>query len=430
MEQTNQALNYVLYARKSSEAEERQALSIDSQIKEMMDFATSQKLTVVEVKRESHSAKDTGQRPVFNTMLSEVKAGRFQGIITWAPDRLSRNAGDLGSMVDLMDQKLLHEIRTPSQYFTNSPSDKFLLMILCSQAKLENDNKSVNVRRGLRAKCERGVRPGVAPLGYLNVPGKTRGEGKIVIDPERAHHMREMFEMVAMHGYSGRDVYSWLKNEVGFKTRGDKMASLSSIYRMLGNPFYYGRFEYPKGSGTWYEGDHEPIISKELFDKVQKHLDIPSRKNARRHEFNYTKLLRCGNCGSFITAEQRIKTLKSGEQKHYIYYKCAKGRNRFCPQLPVTEDAIVQQLLVLLKDLKLDELKLTQTLKRELLKYQHFMGSVFGKQIDSENAKDINLGGYAQYLLENGSREEKRELLGSLKTRMVLKDKILKLEIK
>ncbi|MFH2062863.1 MAG: recombinase family protein, partial [bacterium] len=126
---------YVLYARKSSEAEERQALSIDSQVKETLEFARQQGLNVLEVKQESHSAKETGKRPVFNEMLAEVRSGKFQGIVTWAPDRLSRNAGDLGAIVDLMDTKLLHSIRTPSQKFTDSPSDKFLLMILCSHCE-------------------------------------------------------------------------------------------------------------------------------------------------------------------------------------------------------------------------------------------------------------------------------------------------------
>jgi DNA invertase Pin-like site-specific DNA recombinase len=152
-----QKIKYVLYARKSTESEERQVLSIDSQIKEMLDLAEREKLEIVEIRRESHSAKESGQRPVYKEILEDVRRGRFNGILTWAPDRLSRNAGDLGSIVDLMDQQLLMEIRTYGQHFKNSPNEKFLLMILCSQAKLENDNKSVNVKRGLRTRVEMGL---------------------------------------------------------------------------------------------------------------------------------------------------------------------------------------------------------------------------------------------------------------------------------
>jgi len=156
-------IKYVLYARKSTESEEKQVLSIDSQIKEMLQIAEREGLEIVDIRRESHSAKDSGQRPIFNEIVADLRSGRYSGILTWAPDRLSRNAGDLGTLVDLMDQKILFEIKTYGQKFTNSPNEKFLLMILCSQAKLENDNKSVNVKRGLRMRCEMGLWPAPAP---------------------------------------------------------------------------------------------------------------------------------------------------------------------------------------------------------------------------------------------------------------------------
>src|SRR3989338_10788182 len=129
-----EALRYCLYARKSTEAEDKQALSIESQVKEMQVLAEREHLHVVEIKRESHSSKEVGQRPVYNQMLEELRSQKFNAILTWAPDRLSRNAGDLGSVVDLMDQKFLIEIRTYGQRFTNNPNEKFLLMILGSQA--------------------------------------------------------------------------------------------------------------------------------------------------------------------------------------------------------------------------------------------------------------------------------------------------------
>ena len=117
-----QKIRYVLYARKSTESEERQVLSIDSQVKEMLELAERDGLDVAEIRRESHSAKESGQRPVYKEILEDVRRGKFNGILTWAPDRLSRNAGDLGSIVDLMDQKLLMEIRTYGQHFKNSPN--------------------------------------------------------------------------------------------------------------------------------------------------------------------------------------------------------------------------------------------------------------------------------------------------------------------
>ena len=261
-----QNIRYVLYARRSSESEERQVLSIDSQVSEMMALAERDGLEIVEVRRESHSAKESGQRPVYKEILEDIKRKRFNGILTWAPDRLSRNAGDLGSIVDLMDQKLLMEIRTYGQQLRNSPNEKFLLMILCSQAKLENDNKSINVKRGLKTRVEMGLWPAPAPTGYLKEKRMDR-KCETLIDPDRAPIVKKVFEKAAYEKWTGRKIYHWLKFDLNFKSaNSNKNLTLSNIYMMLGNPFYYGVFEYPKKSGNWYTGKHEPIITKEIFD--------------------------------------------------------------------------------------------------------------------------------------------------------------------
>lgn len=234
---------YCLYARKSSEEDERQALSIDSQIKEMLQIAEKEGLEIVDIKKESHSAKESSKRDVFNSIISDLKDKKFNSILTWNTDRLSRNAGDLGSLIDLIDKNLLVEIKTYNQVFKNTPNDKFMLMILGGQAKLENDNKSINVKRGLRAKVEQGLWPAVAPTGYLNDLRKDR-TGYIHLDPDRWKVVREIFEKVAYDNYSGRKIFNWLKN-INFKTKSGKDFSLSNIYLMLNNTFYYGYFEYP-----------------------------------------------------------------------------------------------------------------------------------------------------------------------------------------
>ena len=228
-------VKYCLYARKSTEAEDKQALSIESQVKEMYALAKRDDLFIVDVKREAHSSKDVGQRAVYNEMLKEVRSGKYTGILTWAPDRLSRNAGDLGAVVDLIDQGYLKEIRTYGQKFTNNPNEKFLLMILGSQAKLENDNKAVNVKRGLRTRCEMGWRPGVAPTGYLNEKHVDK-KCQCRIDPKRAPIIKQMFEKVAYEQWSGRKIYRWLR-EIDFKTKNGKPLVLGNIYLLLRNSF-------------------------------------------------------------------------------------------------------------------------------------------------------------------------------------------------
>lgn len=313
-------IRYCLYARKSSEQDERQAMSIDSQIKEMVALAKHNGLEIVETKHESHSAKQSGCRPVFNELLNDLRAEKFNGVLTWAPDRLSRNAGDLGSLVDLMDGHKLHSIRTFGQSFRNTPNEKFLLMILCSQAKLENDNRSVNVKRGIRAKCEMGWRPCMPPLGYFT-RAANGGARDVIIDEERAPYIKKMFEMSAA-GKSGRHIRQWLTdNDV--KTRGGKNVPLSMIYRMLGSSFYYGEFEYPKGSGKWYKGNHEPIIDKGLFLKVKEQLKVPQKTKWGSKKFPYKQFFKCYSCGSSIVGEEKIKIRKNGTKKLFIYYHCS-----------------------------------------------------------------------------------------------------------
>lgn len=418
-------IKYVLYARKSSESEERQVLSIDSQVKEMLELAERERLEVVAIRRESHSAKDTGQRPVYNELLGDIRSGKFTGIITWAPDRLSRNAGDLGAIVDMMDQGLLQEIRTHGQTFTNSPNEKFLLMILGSQAKLENDHRGVNVRRGLRTRVEMGLWPGMAPIGYLDQKAMDKKCQKI-IDPERAPIIKQMFEKVAHDKWSGRKVYHWLRHELNFKTKGNKTLSLGGVHRVLNNTFYYGKFEYPKGSGNWYEGKHKPIITQTLFEKAREQLQRDNIVIINK-EFAFTKLMTCGLCGSSVCAQEKYKQLKDGTHAKYIYYGCARGKDRFCKNKYIREEDLIKQLVKIVDKMDIDALGIRTRLEDELKRFSKFQRIILGSDEDVAPNKQetINIREYAKYLLREGSITEKRFLLGNLKSKLVYQNKIV-----
>lgn len=428
-EQKVETIRYCLYARKSTESEERQVLSIDSQVKEMLRIAERENLDIVDIRRESHSAKDSGQRPVFKELLEDIRRGRFNGILTWAPDRLSRNGGDLGSLVDLMDQKLLLEIRTYGQVFTNSPNEKFLLMILGSQAKLENDNRGVNVKRGLRMKCEMGLWPTCAPTGYINI----RNDDKkciVIPDPERAPVIKKIFEKMAYEKWSGRKIFHWLKFELNFKSKGNKSLALSNIYLILQNSFYYGPFEYPQGGGNWYQGKHEPIITKELFDLVQEQLKR-DRIVRESHEFAFTKLMKCGLCGSGVSAEEKYKKLKNGSVNKYIYYGCTRARDRDCKGGYMREEEIISQMIKIVDKLDMNEIGLKKQFEEEVKRYNNFQRTVLhmnGNENEVPKSQQFDIRTYAKYILKEGTITEKRELLASLKSRLVFCNKNVTLE--
>lgn len=423
--QQKATVKYCLYARKSTESEERQVLSIDSQIKEMLQMAEREGLEIVAMKRESHSAKETGQRPVFNEIIDEIKQKKFNGILTWAPDRISRNAGDLGKIVDLMDAGYLEEIRTFGQKFGNNPNKKFLLMILGSQAKLENDNRGVNVKRGLRTRAEMGLWVGTAPLGYLNQKHMDK-KCQVIIDDLRAPIVKKMFEKVAYEKWSGRKVYNWLRFEANFYTRGNKPLTLSGVYRILSHTFYYGIFERPVKSDNWYQGKHEQLITKELFDQVQAQL---KRDNIQREnkEFSFTKLFTCGYCGSGISAEEKWKDLKDGTHAKYVYYSCSRARDRNCKNKYIREEDLILELLKILDKVDINELGMRQKLEDEIARFNIFQRSVLGTTTKSNTDHVTDIRNYAKYILKEGTLMEKRELLANLRSRIIYKDKELTL---
>lgn len=422
-------INYCLYARKSTERDELQALSIDSQVKEMLDLAKRDGITVSEIYRESHSAKDSGQRPVFAQLIADIRSTKFGGILTWAPDRLSRNAGDLGSLVDLMDQQKLHEIKTHGQNFRNSPNEKFLLMILCSQAKLENDNRGLNVKRGLRAKCEMGYRPGLTPLGYINDKFAKKGQKAVTIDSERAPFVKEMFERVAYQGYSGHKLLYWLNHETNFTTRSGKKISLSTIYLMLRDTYYYGKFEYPRGSGMHYDVNHESIITKELFDLVQENITVISKTRPGTKEFDFTKMMQCGSCNSSITAEEKFKKINDGTINRYVYYHCSKGKRVHCEEPYIREENLLEQLLKLMDTMNIDEMCVHEKLAKEIERYQKFAVGVLNMNT-TVNVPKVDIRSYAKYVLKEGSRDEKRDVLSCLRTKLSLSNQIISLQDK
>ena len=426
MKDATDKIEYCLYARKSTESDEEQEMSIDAQISEMESYADKHDLHVKEVRTESHSAKSVGKRPVFNEMIADIKDGQFDGVLTWAPDRLSRNAGDLGTLIDLMDKEVLQEIQTHGQKFSDTPNEKFLLMILGSQAKLENDQKSKNVKRGLRARCEQGLWPAEPPTGYKKHPDRDK-KCHVVVDPERGPVITTAFKKIGNDNWSGREVYNWLKDQ-DFTTRRGNNLSRSNFYQLLKRPFYYGTFEYPKDSDNWYEGKHEPLISKQLFERVQSELLGNQSYKHNPKEFAFTKLMTCGGCGSGITAEAKTKELADGTTKTYTYYRCAGRHNKNCNEGYLRETDLVEQLIEIIENIDLDEGGIQEKLESEIGRYKKFQ-ALLGKDADdiTADSEELDIRNYAKYILQAGSTNEKRELISSFESDLVIESKSVKI---
>ena len=341
---------YFLYARKSTEDEERQVMSIEAQLAELADFAKRENLDIAERFIESKSAKKPG-REIFNEMIQKIYESKEPvGILAWHPDRLARNSIDGGQVIYLIDIGKIASLRFPTFWFEPTPQGLFMLQVAFGQSKYYSDNLSENVKRGIRQKLRRGEWPGLAPFGYVNNP-KTR---TIEPDQMKARVIKKAFEEYAQ----GRHTLESLGQRLSFwgvVSRTGKPLCKATLQRMLTNKVYLGLIIH---NSETYEGGFPSIVSGATFEKVQEVLKnrAKPRHSKKRHYFPFTGLLTCGECGAAITAQWA-----RGNGGTYRYYRCTK-RLGSCSQRYLREDLLVEQL----KD-KISKVALCEDWKEKML---------------------------------------------------------------
>ena len=312
-------MKYFVYCRKSIESEDRQILSIDSQRAELeRAFGDREGIELVEVLEEAYSAKAPGRR-VFNRMLERIEEGEAEGIISWHPDRLARNSVDGGRIIYLLDRNALKDLKFANFSFENNSQGKFMLSIIFGYSKYYVDNLSENVKRGNRAKLQRGWLPNAPPIGYLN----DRNAKTIVADPDRFPLVRRLFELALTGNYSlqalREQTIAWGLRTVQRKRLGGRYLSISAIHYILRNPFYAGLIVW--GSET-YQGAHSPLITVDELRRLAGLMRRSGKPTPQKRSFPFTGLIRCGACGLMVTAEEKINRYGT----RYTYYHCTKRR--------------------------------------------------------------------------------------------------------
>lgn len=342
MKNNPEKIKYILYARKSTESEDRQVLSIDSQIDELKQIAERDNIEIIDVMFESRSAKTLG-RPVFAKLMDRIVSGEVNGILCWKLDRLARNFIDGGKIIEMIQHGTIKHIRTfERSYF---PQDNVILMSLeFGMANQYSRDLSVNVTRGMRRKAELGWFPVQPPIGYLNSKNKGKGNNDIFKDPDRFVLVRKMWDLMVSGKYSVSDVWRMANDNLRLRSRKGNKISQSNMFYIFTNPFYYGMFEWPKRSGNWYQGKHEPMISVEEYDKVQKLLGRKGAPRNQTHNFAFSGLMKCGECGASITAEEKHKIQQNGKHHDYIYYHCTHKVKRDCSQKTLEEKKLTEQI--------------------------------------------------------------------------------------
>ena len=335
---SGESIKYFLYARKSSESEDKQVASIPSQIDELKQLAKESNLKIASILTEEKSAKAPG-RLVFNQMLQDIHDGKAAGILCWKLDRLARNPVDGGNIAWMLQQGVLHHIQTFQRGY--NPTDNVIMMsVEFGMANQFILDLSLNTKRGMRNKAQNGWYPHQPPLGYLTNKYRLPNKPLIYKDPEKFDLVKKLWHVLLEKRPSLDELFE-IANEMGLASYANKAYARSTIHRLFHNPFYYGYFKW---NGQLYEGKHEPMITKAEFDTAQKIFDGRCHTQKTEHIFAFTGLMRCGECGASITAENKEKHQKNGNVHRYTYYRCTKRINRSCSQKPVRSDNLEKQI--------------------------------------------------------------------------------------
>ncbi len=336
--------NAIIYARVSSREQELEGFSIPAQLKIMREYAAKNHLLVVQEFTDVETAKKAG-RTQFSKMITYIREqGSIKNILVEKTDRLLRNISDYALIDKLIEQDdiKVHLIKENVVLSKDSRSnEKFIFGIKALMAKNYIDNLSEEVRKGQSEKAAQGIYPSIAPYGYSNA---REGDKKIIaVDPEAAPYVKKMFELYATGSYSIKKLRQKMLAD-GFIYRNGKLFYNSTLETILKNEFYTGTFRW---RGKRYENaSHTPIISKELFARVQDMLINPHKAKSRKGLFTYALLIKCGVCGCRLTAE-----IKKGK---YIYYHCT-GKKGDCKQTYLRQEVIEEQFEQLLSSIQVDE---------------------------------------------------------------------------
>lgn len=400
--------NYFIYCRKSSETEDRQVLSIESQTNELTALASRLNLPVEKIFSEAQSAKEPG-RSIFNEMMKRIYKGEAKGIICWKLDRLARNPIDGAATIWALKQSGI-EIITPNQTYRQGDDNTILMYIEFGMAQKYIDDLSRNVKRGNKTKLEKGEWLGVAPIGYLNHTDPLTKETTLVVDKERFPLIRKMWELLLTQSYPVRQIVDIANDKWGLRTRktrklGGKPISLSTGYKIFTNPFYCGLMVRSEGEFTHR---YKKMVTAGEFDRVQIILGRNGKPRPKTHEFPFTGMIRCGECGCLITAENKIKINKGDKRVHdYTYYHCTKRKKGVKCSQPYLE---VKELEKQIDDY-LGRIQISEEFKDWAISY---LRSRNDKEIEDRTARYKNLQetyNQSQKQLDNLTQMRYRELI-------------------
>ena len=340
----------LIYARVSSKEQEKEGFSIPAQLKLLKEYAAAQGFKVAQEYVDIETAKATG-RTAFGQMVEYLKAHpSIRALLVEKTDRLYRNLKDWVT-VDELDVEMHFPKEGVVLSRDSRSSEKFMHGIKVLMAKNYIDNLSEEARKGMQEKAEQGIWPTKSPLGYRNVAGPD-GKKIIAVDPEVAPIVSKIFEWYGTGQYALKEVAQKARDAGFIYRRTGSKVPISAVHSILRNRLYTGQFEW---NGKLIQGRHQPLISLELWERVQGVLDGRNVSKAKRgkHDFAFSGLIACAKCGCSVVGE--IK------KQRYVYYHCTGyadkclGNPASCRRSYVREEVLEQKFTELLGQLRFDD---------------------------------------------------------------------------
>ncbi|HDI6556855.1 TPA: recombinase family protein [Staphylococcus aureus] len=364
------------YIRVSTERQV-EGYSIEGQITRIEQYCQFNGYELVDIYADRGISGKSMNRPELQRMLNDAKNGKLDCVMVYKTNRLARNTSDLLTIVEELHRQNVEFFSLSERMEVKNSTGKLMLQILASFSEFERNTILENIYNGQHQRALKGYYQGNLPLGYNNIPDNKK---ELMINQHEANIVKYIFESYAKgHGY--RKIANAL-NHKGYVTKKGNPFSINSITYILVNPFYIGKIQFAKYK-DWNEkrrkglndkpiiadGKHPPIISQELWDKVQSRKKQVSQKPQVHGKGTnlLTGIIHCPQCGAPMAASNTTNTLKDGTKKRIRYYSCSNFRNKgskVCSANSVRADVIEKYVMDQILEIVKSDKVLKQVVER------------------------------------------------------------------